>query len=126
MVFEPRTRDAVVRALIDVEAAHERRGWDLAPTLVGVFDLPPSSPRQGVHVDAGLFGPNVWHNPVLAHGDPTLPPGAILHSLADLLATAPARPKLRGVAEPRRPALRRLRSGLRSMGRAEATELPPR
>ncbi|GIJ08422.1 hypothetical protein ACFFMR_29260 [Micromonospora andamanensis] len=95
MVLDPRTRGAVTRALINVEAAHERRGWDLPSTLLGVFDVPLSAQRQSVHVDAGLIDPNVWHNPFFAHGDPTLPPGVILHSLADLLAHPSARPQLR-------------------------------
>ncbi|MFJ6199139.1 hypothetical protein [Micromonospora sp. NPDC092111] len=94
-MLNPHTRGALIHALVDVEARHERHGWDLPPTLIGVFDRPLSSQPHDVHVDAGLFDPDVWYAPALARGDQSLPPGVILHSLADLAGTAPGRKTLR-------------------------------
>ncbi|WP_433388657.1 hypothetical protein [Micromonospora sp. KLBMP9576] len=91
----PRTRDNLTRALIDVEALHERHGWDLSPELIGLFDRPMSAHPHRVDVDADLVDPSAWHDLHLAGGDPNLPPAVILHSLVTNLASAPMRDALR-------------------------------
>ncbi|MFG1648381.1 hypothetical protein ACGFIE_00520 [Micromonospora sp. NPDC049275] len=85
----------MTHALIDAEALHERHGWDLPPTLIGLFDWPLAGPSHTVTIDAGLFDPSVWHNLALARGDASLPPAVVLHSLADIADSPPARGSVR-------------------------------
>ncbi|MEU8332187.1 hypothetical protein AB0J14_35260 [Micromonospora arborensis] len=94
-MLHPRTRDALTRALLDVETLHERHGWDLPPTLIGLFDWPFAGPAHTVTIDAGLFDPSVWHNLALARGDASLPPAVVLHSLADIADSPPAEDSVR-------------------------------
>ncbi|RKF22814.1 hypothetical protein D7I43_31325 [Micromonospora globbae] len=85
----------LTRTLTEVEALHERHGWDLSPELIGVFDRPTSAHPHRVHVDADLFDPSVWHAPNLADGDQTNPPAVILHRRAGHAASLPMRDVLR-------------------------------
>ncbi|MEU1606061.1 hypothetical protein [Micromonospora matsumotoense] len=94
-MLNPDTRGALTRALLNVEALHERHGWNRPPTLIGVFDRPLPSQPHDVYVDAGPFDPDVWYAPALVRGDQSLAPGVILNSLADLAGTAPGRETLR-------------------------------
>ncbi|MDG4803641.1 hypothetical protein [Micromonospora sp. WMMD980] len=113
-MLHPRTRDALTRALLDVETLHERRGWDLLPTLIGLFDRPLAAEAHAVTLDADLFDPSVWHNLTLAGGDASLPPAVVLHSLADIAGSPPARDAMRS---------RLYRDGRRCIGFALVVEV---
>ncbi len=95
-MLQPRTQDMLTRTLTEVEALHERHGWDLSPELIGLFDRPTAVHPHRVYVDADLFHPSVWHNPNLADGDQSNAPAVILHRLAEHAASPPMRQVLQG------------------------------
>ncbi|MFG1952461.1 hypothetical protein [Micromonospora sp. NPDC048830] len=94
-MLHPDTQDQFTSTLAVVEAQHERRGWDLPPQLIGLFDRPMSAHPHRVYVDGDLFDPSVWHDPDLAGGDQEAPPAVILHRLAEHADSLPMRSWLR-------------------------------
>ncbi|MEV0003493.1 hypothetical protein AB0H28_14560 [Micromonospora sp. NPDC050980] len=60
-----------------------------------MFDWPLADPSHAVSIDADLFDWGVWHNLTLAGGDASLPPAVVLHSLAEIAGSPPARDAMR-------------------------------
>jgi hypothetical protein len=89
--LEPSTRAAITAALINTESTANQYGWNRAPVLFGLFDLPCHDEHGTLQVDPTLVEPGVWDVADPANPGEDLPIPHVLHHFARDLASAAMR-----------------------------------